>query len=304
LPGHPRKHISRRNPPGDPLRFQSLSCVPPLPQKRYHPGKRRSLGLLCIVLELLNLRIGVMISFWPIAGMNTAAREDNFVPLLSGIGLFKGLSREQLRFLAAECYPRAAPKGYVIFEKGSLLGGLYAVREGRVKLAVLSPDGTERVVQIVVPGETLGDSLGLIDRPSPVYAQALSKSSLLFFRADRVLEAALRWPTLGALLLAESCRRVHDLYRDLEACCLQSALQRVASFLLDSLDGCNGFTARTACQVVLPAGKAVVASRLNLTPETFSRELRVLSDDGVISVERCTVLVHDRDRLLTAAGCD
>ena len=236
--------------------------------------------------------------------MNTVAREDNFVPLLSDIVLFKGLSGEQLRFLAAECYPRRAPKGFVIFEKGALLDGFYAVREGRVKLAVLSAEGSERVVQIALPGDTIGESLSLIDRPSPVYAQALYSSTLLFFRAERVREAVVRWPSFGTVFLAQACRRVHELYRDLETCCLQTALQRVAAYLLDRLDGSDGVFARSPCQVVLPAGKAVVASRLNLTPETFSRELRLLSDEGVISVERCTVRVHDRDRLIAAAGRD
>jgi len=236
--------------------------------------------------------------------MNTAAREDNFVTLVPEIGLFRHLTGEQLRFLAAECYPRQVPKGCLIFEKGCVLGGFYAVRGGRVKLAVLSPEGAERVVQIALPGDTLGVSVGLIDRPSPVYAQALCGSDLLFFRAERVREAASRWPALGMLFLERACNRVHELYRDLEACCLQTALQRVAGYLVDSLGGGRAAASRPRLQVELPAGKAVVASRLNLTPETFSRELRHLSDEGVISVERCTVRVHDRDRLHAAAARD
>lgn len=236
--------------------------------------------------------------------MNTAAREDLFLPLLSDITLFEQLSGEQLRFLAAECFPRRAPKGCVIFEKGSLLEGFYAVREGRVKLAVLSPDGDERVVQIALPGETFGEALGLIRRPSPVYAQALSNSQLLFIRADRVRIAAGRWPSLGALWLEHACTRVNELYRDLEACCLQTALQRVAGYLLDNLTCACEAGRCSRNQVVLPAGKAVVASCLNLTPETFSRELRHLTDDGVISVERCTVWVRALDRLCAAAGRD
>ncbi len=130
--------------------------------------------------------------------MNTAAREDLLFPLLSDVALFDGLSGEQLRFLAAECFTRRVCKGGVIFEKDTLLGGFFAVREGRVKLAVLAPDGGERVVQIALAGDTIGESLGLLDRPSPVYAQALCSSSLLFFRAERVRVAALRWPSLGA----------------------------------------------------------------------------------------------------------
>jgi len=235
--------------------------------------------------------------------MNTAAREDNFVPLLSGISLFEGLSGEQLRFLAAECFSRPAPKGCVIFEKGSRLGGFYAVREGRIKLAVLSAEGAERVVQIALVGDTVGESIGLVDRPSPVYAQAICNSQLLFFRAERVRAAVARWSSLAAIFLEQSWFRVGELYRDLESCCLQTAMQRVAAYLLDHLsDGTPH--ARRSMQVVLPAGKAVVASRLNLTPETFSRELRHLADQGVISVQRCIVQVHDEERLRSATVGD
>ena len=236
--------------------------------------------------------------------MNTATREDLLFPLLSDVALFDAFSGEQLRFLAAECFARQACKGAVIFEKGAVLGGFFAVREGRVKLAVLAPDGGERVVQIALAGDSIGESLGLVDRPSPVYAQALCSSSLLFFRAERVRAAALRWPSLGALLLEQACIRVNELYRDLEASCLQTARQRVAGYLLRSLTCGAQSSHRLAESAVLPAGKAVVASRLNLTPEAFSRELRHLTDEGVISVERCTVQVHQLERLRAAASGD
>ncbi|MEA3275073.1 MAG: Crp/Fnr family transcriptional regulator [Pseudomonadota bacterium] len=236
--------------------------------------------------------------------MNSAAREETFVPLLSDFPLFRGLNGEQLRFLAAECFPRSASKGFVVCEKGSFLEGFFAVRKGRVKLAVLTAEGAERVVQIVLPGDTFGEAVGLLDRPSPVYAQALCDSELLFFRADRVRAAVTRWPALGFLFLEKACERVYALYRDLEACCLQSALQRVAGFLLDNLSCGRGRLLEGAPQVVLPAGKAVVASRLNLTPETFSRELRHLVGEGVISVDRSVVHVHAPDRLQAAAAQD
>jgi CRP-like cAMP-binding protein len=231
--------------------------------------------------------------------MNTAAREELFAALLSDIALFDGLSGEQLRFLAADCFPRRLSRGGVIFEKGALLDGFYALREGRVKLAILSPEGAERVVQIALPGDTFGESIGLIERPSPVYAQALCDCEVLFFRAERARAAASRWPSLGCRFLEQCCVRVHQLYRDLEACCLRSALQRVAGFLLDSLESGSR---RSAPRVVLPAGKAVVASRLNLTPETFSRELRHLSDAGVIRVDRRIVEVRDPGRLRGVAA--
>jgi CRP-like cAMP-binding protein len=234
--------------------------------------------------------------------MNITARKDNLVPLLTDIALFGTLTSEQLRFLAVSCFPRRVPKGRLIFDKGEQLNGFYAVRTGRVKLAILSPEGADRVVQIALAGDALGEAMGLLQRPSPVYAQALCSSELLFFRRDRVLAAAARWPNLGMLFLEQACERVHQLVQDLEACCLQSAMQRVAGYLLDNL--CPRRDANCCGEAVLPAGKAVVASRLNLTPETFSRELRHLSSKGIISVERCTVLVLDAPGLRVAAGRD
>ena len=237
--------------------------------------------------------------------MNTAARERNYVPLLTDISLFRGLSGEQLRFLAADCFPREASKGRVVCEKGEMLHGFYAVREGRVKLALLSSAGSERVVQIVLAGETFGEALGLIERPSPVYAQTLSDSKLLFFRAERVWAATARWPTLGALFLRLACDSVHEVLRDLDACCLHSALQRVAGYLLDNLDGHErAESPGIRSRVVLPAGKAIIASRLNLTPETLSRELRYLTGKGAISVDRCIVHIHDVRQLRDAAARD
>jgi CRP-like cAMP-binding protein len=224
--------------------------------------------------------------------------------MLRDIAPFRDLPGEQLRFLAAGCFPRRAARGLVIFEKGARLDGFYAVREGRVKLAMLSPEGTERVVQIVLCGETFAEALGLLGEPSPIYAEALCNSEVLFFRAEEVRAALARWPALGGLFLRMACSRVCELYRDLEASCLQSARQRVAGFLLDAIEsGCRRGE-RPDAPVVLPAAKAVVASRLNLTPETFSRELRHLCDEGMICVERGTVRVHDLIRLRAAAGRD
>ena len=54
--------------------------------------------------------------------------------------------------------------------------------------------------------------------------------------------------------------------------------------------------------VTLGAGKAVLASRLNLTPETFSRSLRELSAAGLIAVRGRQIVLLDRAGLAAAAG--
>lgn len=236
--------------------------------------------------------------------MNTSLRQDLCFPLLTDILLFRGMTSEQLGYLAADCHRRQAPKGQILCDKGAVLEGFYAVREGCVKLAMLSAEGAERVVQIVLAGEVFGEEIGLSGQPAIFYAQTLCDSQLLFFRAERVRALLARWPSLGMLFFAQSCLRIQELYRDLEACCLQTALQRVAGYLLDALASRRCPEYAGDAYVRLPAGKAVVASRLNLTPETFSRELRQLSRLGVIQVERRLVHVLSLERLRAAAARD
>jgi CRP-like cAMP-binding protein len=51
--------------------------------------------------------------------------------------------------------------------------------------------------------------------------------------------------------------------------------------------------------VTLPAGKSVIASRLNITPEHFSRILHELTEAQLIAVNGRTVRILDMERLRT-----
>ena len=70
-----------------------------------------------------------------------------------------------------------------------------------------------------------------------------------------------------------------------------SGTQRVIGYLLRDgpVDG---------EEVTLHASKAVVASRLNLTPEHFSRILHDLAEHGLIEVHGRGITVRDAARLL------
>lgn len=91
--------------------------------------------------------------------------------------------------------------------------------------------------------------------------------------------------------------RLHRLVTDIEQYALLSATERVLAYLRQlSEESPRGGAARSCPgpqTVVLPAGKGVIASRLSLKPETFSRALRRLTDDGVIGVHGRTITLLD-----------
>jgi CRP-like cAMP-binding protein len=82
--------------------------------------------------------------------------------------------------------------------------------------------------------------------------------------------------------------------RDVEAYTLRSSHERVIGYLLaEAPADANG----APVEVHLTAGKSVIASRLNMTPEHFSRILHELGDDGVIEIHGRTVRIPDVGRL-------
>jgi len=80
---------------------------------------------------------------------------------------------------------------------------------------------------------------------------------------------------------------------------LSSGTERVIGYLLR---GENGNSAHNAEQITLPATKGIIASRLNLTHEHFSRILRELMTAGLIEVDGREVRILNKKRLFGYAG--
>ena len=91
-------------------------------------------------------------------------------------------------------------------------------------------------------------------------------------------------------------RRLHGLVQDVQAYALQNGVQRVIGYLLNPRDDAAAAEGAPGT-VSLPVSKSVLASRLSLTPEYFSRVLRELEDAGMIRVDRRDIHIIDRPGL-------
>jgi len=221
--------------------------------------------------------------------VNHAAIDETTRFILRGQPLFRKVSEAALGFLGQGCEQIHAPKGEILCHKGEPAPGLFCVLSGKVKLAVLSAEGNERVLEIVQVGGMFGAALMFLDQPCPLLAQTLEDSRLMRIGREHIEAALVRFPDLALALLGGMSIRLQSLVRDVEACCLESAQQRVRNYLLAMAIPVDYNRGR----LDLPASKAVVASSLNLTPETFSRELHRLVEASVIRVERRCIWIDD-----------
>ncbi|MHB9117247.1 MAG: Crp/Fnr family transcriptional regulator [Burkholderiales bacterium] len=211
--------------------------------------------------------------------------------ILSHLPLFNTMTDEELARIVQRTRELNLARGAIVFQKGDPSNGFYLVVHGQVKLALPSANGSEKVVEIINAGQSFGEAVMFMEKPYPVYAQALNDSLLLHIAKAAVFEEIGRDAGFCRKMLAGLSLRLHGLVQDVEAYTLRSSTQRLIGYLLQK--DLHGEAENGPATVSLPAGKAVIASRLNLTPETFSRILHNLSSEGLISVDGRNVTVSD-----------
>jgi CRP-like cAMP-binding protein len=132
-----------------------------------------------------------------------------------------------------------------------------------------------------------------------VTAEALADTLLLHVSRGAVFAELDRDPRFARRMIAGLSRRLQQLVGDLEAMSLHSGLQRVIGYLLR--DGSEDHTANTMT-VTLPATKGIIASRLDLTQEHFSRMLHELIEAGLIEVSKREIRILDVEKLRAYDG--
>ncbi len=221
----------------------------------------------------------------------------NIEKLLTHIPLFNGLAPEEIARIARSTREIHVDKGGILFHKGDVCNGFHLLVYGQVKLAFTSSQGSEKVVEIVSQGQSFGEAVMFMDKPYIVFAQALTDSLLLHISKAAVFEELQRDHNLSRKMLAGMAMRLHQLMNDVESYSLHSGKQRIIGYLLRELPEEEYESENVA--VTLPTNKGIIASRLNLTQEHFSRILHELTDLGLIIVEGRKIHIPSVSQLRT-----
>ena len=211
--------------------------------------------------------------------------------ILSRLPLFQEIDAEHIAALAAGTREKRLDRGEMLFQKGDAPRGFFVVVAGQVKLAFPSAQGNEKVVEILGPRASFGEAVMFMNRPYPVFAEALLDSILLHIGQAAVFDLLASDMSFARKLLGGLSIRLHSLVQDVESYSLRSSAQRVIGYLLQHCPeegDCSG-----AMEVSLPTSKQIIASRLNLTPETLSRVFHDLSERGLISVSGKRIAIPD-----------
>lgn len=229
--------------------------------------------------------------------------ELSITALLASLPLFTSLDAAELERIARGTREVRARKGESLFQRGDPCHGFHLIISGQVKLSFTSAAGNEKVIDLLGPGQTFGEAVMFQDRPYFVQATALQESHLLLVSKTTVFEELERDAVFCRKIIASLSQRLHRLVGDVEAYSLRSGRERVIGFLLRDENYDEDEPALTGnVSLRLPANKGVIASRLNLTQEHFSRILHELQDKNLIRVEGRIIHIPDIERLRQNQG--
>jgi len=224
-----------------------------------------------------------------------AHRNQEIKDALKQSHLFSRLTDIQLDRVCRHSKIVKIKEGQLLFSQGEDVTYFYLVLSGKMKLFRVSPDGQEKIIEIVPQGQVFAEALMFMDQPNyPVNSSALSETVVVGIDAKDF--KTMLWDSVGTclLLLGDMSFRLRKLVHEIDTLTLHTGTCRVANYLLKHAPAENDD--EETC-FDLDVAKSVIAARLSVKPETFSRIIKNLRGQGILTIEGSKITIHDRGAL-------
>jgi len=216
------------------------------------------------------------------------------------IYLFEDLDGEQRQKMLRSMRPVDLRRGQWLYAQGDLAERFYVVSSGRIVLFRESEAGEEKIFAVIQPGETFGEGPVFIpDGRYTLNARAVADCSLMAFDNQQLRLLMNDSVELCFKLMATLRRRESFLLDEIEQITLQTATQRVLTYLLQ-----QAVSAEAGDRVTLGVPKHILASRLTIKPETLSRVLARLRAKSVIRHDGGDIIIVERKHLEIENRCN
>ena len=212
--------------------------------------------------------------------------------------LFRRLPDEAFNNILQQSNLMSLKRNETLFEQGNDATRFFLVRSGQIMLFQTSPEGNEKVVDIIGPGQTFAEAVMFMEgNRYPVNARSTNSTELFYFDNSAFIEQLEKSNALCFAMMADMSTRLKGLLMEISELTIYNAKHRLISYLLGHINDLQDKPT-----VKLTATKSMIASRLSITPETFSRILSKLKKENLISIEDETITLIKPDKLKEIIG--
>ena len=221
--------------------------------------------------------------------------------ILSTSEIFSELEPEDLIRLEKAGLRRSYRPRETLFQKGDPSDFMVAVISGCVRICVYSVDGREIVLNLIEPGQVLGEIAALDGQGRTADAIAVDKVEALIIDRASVRRVLADRPEAAFRLIETLCTRLRRTSNQVEIIGYRDLPARTAALLLE-LSGDFGVETERGTRIERKLSQRDMARMIASTRESVNRQLRQWTQDGLISVEDGLIEVHDMDQLEDIAG--
>lgn len=215
--------------------------------------------------------------------------EANKIELLSAMEIFKDLSEEEVGALMSKATMSTARKGAKFYGADGGPEVLFLLKEGRVELYRLSPEGKRLTLAIVEKGEFFGEMSLTGQRLVDTYAVALEDSVICALSRHDFESLILEHPQVALRLIEALARRLQEAQDSLKGMAFMDVTGRVAELLL-KLAGAES-------NAIEGYSHQDLAAMVGCLRESLTAVLDEFKKSGALAVGRKRIEITDRAQL-------
>ena len=184
-------------------------------------------------------------------------------------------------------------RGATICARGDPGTSLFAVLSGTVKISVSSPDGRNAILNLIGPGDIMGE-IAVLDGQART-ADAIANTNCELYVIDRrdFLPFVRSQPALAMKFIEILCARLRSTSDQVERVILQDLPGRLAATLLDLIEK----------RKLDPEGRTIaitqqeISEMVGMTRESINKQLRAWAARNWVRLEHGAIVVLDADAL-------
>ena len=215
--------------------------------------------------------------------------------------LFRRLKPDDRQRVASVAAVRTFEKGAMLFTEGDGSDLLYTVLTGRVKVFKTTARGTDVILELFGPGESVGAVAVYETRPYPASALALEPTSCLVIPRQEFFSLLEGYPTMVRGLLVGLTHRLVELTNRLTELSGGRIEGRLARFFL-KLGTDMGQRREEGVFIPLVLSRQELADMIGTTIETSIRIMSRWGKDGVVRTDKDGFVIVDRAALEAVAA--
>lgn len=220
---------------------------------------------------------------------------------LAGIPFFSGLDAASLESVGRGMRARRFRRGEVIFHQGDPGDALFIVMSGAIKIMLPSETGDEAILATLRPGDVFGELALLDGAPRSATAVALEATETLILPRDQFRELLATEPAIRDALLASIAAELRRLTNHVEELHFLDITGRLASRLARLAAESGTAEPDGTVRLKSPLTQGDLAAMIGCTRQSVNKLLGMFTDDGLIRLERDSIVVLDLDALTRAA---